>query len=100
MVVSFSFNPFACDELLGECLASCTILGTAALVSVGISSLSQRTSYQFVNSNTGGRSGIEVINADPTRGGRGIFKCAVNKISVCGIKVSDQPTGEESTTSM
>ncbi len=39
-VDDFSFDPFTRNELLGERLAGCAILGTAALVEVGILSLS------------------------------------------------------------
>ncbi len=39
---------------------------------------------------------IEVVKTDPAHGGQGIFECMVIKVSVHDIKVSDRPTGEES----
>ncbi len=58
--------------------------------------MSRRMSYQFVDSSTGcWLEEIEVMKADPTHWGRGIFECAIGKMSVRDIKVSDQLTEEE-----
>ncbi len=52
---------FTHDELLARRLAGCTVLGTVAPVSKERSVVSLRMSYRFVDSNTGGQSGVEVI---------------------------------------
>ncbi len=54
MVGNFLSAVFTRDELLVGRLASCTILGMAAPVSRSESVMSRRTSYRFVDSNTGG----------------------------------------------
>ncbi len=52
---------FTHDELLAGRLAGCAILGLAASVSRVRLVMSRRTSYRFVNSGTGDRSGVEVV---------------------------------------
>ncbi len=98
MVVVFSFNAFARNELLAGCLVSFGgALTTQSSVSTERSLVSsiRRILYRLVDSNTGGQSVGEVIKAHPETWGGGIFKCAVCKMSACDIKVSDRPTGEK-----
>ncbi len=54
-----------------------------------------RILYRLVDSNTGDRSVYEVVKTRPSSWGRGIFECAVGKMSVRDIKVSDRPTEEK-----
>ncbi len=95
MVVVFSFDAFAHDELLAGCLVSFGgALTTHLSVSMERSLVSSigRIRYRLVNSNTGGRSMNEVIKTRPSLWGRGIFECTVINMSVHDIKVSDRPT--------
>ncbi len=116
MVVALSFDAFTRNELLAGHLAN----GLAFLAGLSVPSLasslktlewsvsksvrSQRTSYRFVNSNTGGEVGEwligcifeVVVKACPFIGGRGISECTLFKVSVCNIKESDRLTEEES----
>ncbi len=107
MVGDLLFNAFARSELLAGRLAGCAVLGSAAPLSREESVMSQRMLYQFVDSNTGGHSEMEVGNwrlgcilvevTRPSSWGRGISECALYKMSVGKNEVSDQPTEEEST---
>ncbi len=98
MVVIFSFGAFARNELLARCLVSFGgALTTRSSVSTEKSLVSSigRILYRLFDSNTGGGQ-VEVVKARPKTWGGGIFECVVDKVSVCDIKVSDRPTGEES----
>ncbi len=68
MVVTLSFDAFARDKLLTRHLAGCAVLGMVAPVSRSGLVMSQRTSYGFFDSNTGGQW-VEVIRARPKAGG-------------------------------
>ncbi len=92
MVVIFSFDAFACDELLaGRLVSFGRALTTHSSISTekSLVSLIRSILYQFVDSNTGGRSVVEVVRTCPSSWGGGIFKCVIGKMSVCNIKVSD-----------
>ncbi len=84
MVVVFAFDAFARDELLsrrlvsfGNALTSRSSFSTERL----LVSSTGRILYRFVDSNTDGRV-VEVVKACPSSWGRGIFKCAIDKLSV------------------
>ncbi len=98
MVVVFLFDAFAHDELLaGRLVSFGGALTTCSSVSREKSLVSsiRRILYQLVDSNTGGGR-VEVVKARPETWGRGIFECAVGKMSIHDIKVSDRPTEGES----
>ncbi len=97
MVVVFLFDAFTRDELLaGHLVSFGGALTTQLSCSTERSLVSSigRILYRLFDSNTGGGQ-VEVVKACPKTWGRGIFKCAVDKVSVCDIKVSDRPTEEE-----
>ncbi len=97
MVGDFSSETFTYDEVLVRQLAGCAVLGLVAPSSRSESVMSRRMLYRFINSNTGGRSEMEVVKACPSSWGRGIFECTICKMSVCKKGAPDWPTGEEST---
>ncbi len=98
MVVVFSFNAFACNELLARRLVG---FGGAPTTRASFSTEDSLVSsigrilYQLFDSNTGGGQ-VEVVKAHPETWGGGIFECTVNKVSECDIKVSDRLTEGES----
>ncbi len=98
MVVIFLFDAFARDELLAGRLVSfggaLTTRSSFCKEESLVSSIG-RILYWLFDSNTGGGQ-VEVVKARPETWGRGIFKCMIDKVSVCDIKVSDRPTEEES----
>ncbi len=97
MVVIFSFDAFARNELLaGRLVSFGGALTTRSSIPRERSLVSSigRILYRLFDSNTGGDR-VEVVKACPKTWGRGIFECAVDKVSVHDIKVSDRPTGEE-----
>ncbi len=128
MVGAIPLTTFTCDELLAERLAdrsaprfvglsapcpatvvafACALAGSSVNPLRGIDPtkvvslvMSQKTSYLFVDSSTGGERRMEVVwwrlghifevvVTCPTVGSRGISECTVNKMSVHDIKVSD-----------
>ncbi len=98
MVVVFSFDAFTRTELLaGRLVSFGGALTTRSLFSKeeSLASLIGRILYRLFNSNTGGGR-VEVVKARPETWGGGIFDCTIDKVSECDIKVSDQPTEEES----
>ncbi len=98
MVVVFSFDAFARNELLaGRLVSFGGALTTRSSVSTERSSVSLmgRILYRLFDSNTGGGR-VEVVKARPETRGGGIFECAIGKVSIRDIKVSDRPTEEES----
>ncbi len=97
MVVAFLFDAFARDELLaGRLVSFGGALTTRSFVSTETSLVPSigRILYRLFGSNTGGGR-VEVVKARPETWGGGIFECAVNKMSVCDIKVSDRLTEGE-----
>ncbi len=84
MVVTFSFDAFTRDELLAGCLVSfggaLTTRSSVPTEELLVSSMG-RILYRLFDSNTGGGQ-VEVVKARPKMWGRGIFKCAVDKMSV------------------
>ncbi len=97
MVVIFSFDAFARNELLARRLVSFGgALTTQSSFSTegSLASSTGRILYQLFDSNTGGDQ-VEVVKARPETWDRGIFECAVSKVAVFVIKVSDWPTEEE-----
>ena len=98
MVVVFSFDAFACNELLaGRLVSFGRALTTQSSFSTEESLVSSigRILYRLFDSNTGGGR-LEIVKAHPETWGGGIFECAIDKVSECDIKVSDRPTEEES----
>ncbi len=98
VVVVFSSDAFARDEsLAGHLVSFGGALTTRSLFSIekSLVSSSGRILYRLFDSNTGGGR-VEVVKACPETWGRGIFECAIDKVSVHDIKVSDWPTEEES----
>ncbi len=92
MVVVFSFDAFARDELLaGHLVSFGGALTTQSSFSIekSLVSSSGRILYRLFDSNTGG-GWVEVVKTRPETWGGGIFECTIDKVSECDIKVSDR----------
>ncbi len=98
MVVVFLFDAFARDELLARRLVSfggaLTTWSSVSTENLLVPSIG-RILYWLFDSNTGGGR-VEVVKAHPKTWGGGIFECALGKVSIRDIKVSDRLTEEES----
>ncbi len=97
MVVIFSFDAFARNELLARCLVSfgraLTTRSSFPREESSVPSI-RRILYRLFDSDTGGGR-MEVVKTRPEMWDGGIFECAIDKVSVYDIKVSDRPTEEE-----
>ncbi len=99
MVVIFSIDAFACDELLaGHLVGFGGLRQPASSRESSLVSSTGRILYQFVDSDTGCDKEVDkgcfgcilevMLKTCPAREGGGISECALNKVSV-KIKVAD-----------